>query len=110
MSGVAGRPHNKVVRSSFTKNTALGINIPNETVFAVDRWAELAGYVRSDGSTNRSGAIRALLLMALENPDFLDAAIRAKKLSIVGGISERLRQLYIQVHRIMMDEITELEK
>jgi hypothetical protein len=109
MRDPAGRPHNKVVRGSYTKNTALGINIPNEMVFAVDKWAELAGYMRQDGSTNRSGAIRALLMMALADSSILDAAVRAKKLALMGGISERLRALYTQVHKIMMDEINELD-
>jgi hypothetical protein len=82
-----------------------GINIPVDLVYAIDAWAREAGYLRGDGGTNRSGAVKAILMMALTDGNIMDAAIRARRIAMVGTISDRLRQLYLQVHKIMMDEI-----
>lgn len=83
--------------------------MPVDLLLAVDRWAESTGYMRGDGSTNRSGAIRAILMMAIGDENILDAAIRAKRMALVGGVSERLRQLYMQVHKLMMEEVSSLD-
>jgi len=90
------------------RSIQIGVNLPVDLIMAIDRWALATDYLRGD-KPNRSGAVKALLLMALADGDILDAAIRARRLALVGGISDRLRQLYMQVHRIMMDEINEVD-
>lgn len=90
--------------------TQLGINLPIATVQAIDDWAQRTGYLKRDGSINRSGAIRALIFMSIADPNYLEAALKARALATGGEISDAARKAYTAAHYELMQVIENQSK
>lgn len=78
-------------------------------VEALDNWAMASGFTKYDGSANRSGAFRALIDMWLSDGRFLDAAVKARNIGLVGAVADTARAAYQEAYEKVAAEIARIE-
>jgi hypothetical protein len=103
------RTRNTHATPSNTGNVSIGINLPVDSVNALDNWALASGFVKYDGSANRSSAFRALINMWLSGDRYLLAAVKAKNIGLIGSVADVAREAYQKAYEKVVTEIARIE-
>lgn len=102
------RPRKENPTVSATGNVTFGVALPVEMIKVLDEWAVAGGFIKYDGTTNRSGALRALMGMWLADDRYLEAAIKASSYSLAGTIAEVAQAAYREAYQKICKEIDKI--